>query len=89
MAKTEIIRSRIDPELKHDAEAVLSVLGLKTSEAITLFFKQLVLQRGLPFSVKIPNDVTIKALDELNEAKDKKMLPKFDSIDDLMADLKS
>ncbi len=37
MTKTETVRARIEPELKRDAEAVLSELGLSTSEAITLF----------------------------------------------------
>lgn len=89
MSKSEIIRSRIDPELKIQGEAVLATLGLKTSEAITIFFKQLVLQRGLPFDLKVPNSVTIEALNELNDPVRKDVLPKFDSVDEFMDELKT
>ena len=62
MAKTEIIRVRVEPELKSQAEDVFSELGLSPTEAITLFYTQVTLHRGLPFSVGIPNAETIKAL---------------------------
>jgi DNA-damage-inducible protein J len=61
MAKTEMIRARVEPELKHDAEAVLTTLGLTPTEAITLFYKQVTLTQGLPFAVTIPNQETRKA----------------------------
>ncbi len=64
MTKTETVRARIEPELKRDAEAVLSGLGLSTSEASTLFLRQVTLRRGLPFPVQIPNQETLKAIAE-------------------------
>ena len=51
MSKTETIRARIEPELKHNAETVLAALGLSVTEALTLFYKQISLQHGLPFDV--------------------------------------
>lgn len=62
MAKTEMIRARVEPELKYQAEEVFSKIGLSPTEAITLFYAQVTLHRGLPFAVKIPNAETIKAL---------------------------
>ena len=62
MAKTEMIRARVEPELKYQAEDVLSKLGLSPTEAITLFYTQVTLHKGLPFAVKVPNAETIKAL---------------------------
>ena len=62
MAKTEMIRARVEPELKCQAEEVFSGLGLSPTEAITLFYRQVTLHNGLPFSVKIPNAETIAAL---------------------------
>ena len=62
MAKTEMIRVRVEPELKSQAEAVFSELGLSATEAITLFYTQVALHRGLPFAVKIPNAETIESL---------------------------
>ncbi len=55
MAKTDMIRARVEPKVKRGAEAVFKTLGLSPTEAITLFYKQVTLRRGLPFAVKIPN----------------------------------
>jgi DNA-damage-inducible protein J len=84
MAKTAVISARIDPTLKSNAEQIFRELGLTTSQAITLFYKQVDLQRGLPFSVKVPNEVTKKALED---ARARRNLESFDSIDDLFEDL--
>ena len=62
MAKTEMIRARVEPELKSQAEEVFSELGLSATEAITLFYTQVTLHRGLPFAVRVPNAETIEAL---------------------------
>jgi DNA-damage-inducible protein J len=69
MAKTETIRARVDPKLKAEAEAVLDKLGLTVSDAIRLFYGQLVLQKGLPFEMKVPNAETRRAMKELDEGK--------------------
>ena len=84
MAKTAVISARIDPDLKHDAERVFRELGLTVSQAITLFYRQVDLHRGLPFSVRIPNETTRKALEE---ARTRRNLESFDSVDDLFEDL--
>ena len=54
MAKTANLYARIEPEVKEQAESILSALGIPASNAITMFYKQIILQRGLPFDVKIP-----------------------------------
>lgn len=64
MAKTEMIRARVEPELKHQAEALLRELGMSATEAITLFYRQVTIHRGLPFEVKIPNADTAEALQQ-------------------------
>jgi len=46
-------------DLKADVEAVFHHLGLTTTEAIKLFFRQVKLRGGLPFPVEIPNAETI------------------------------
>jgi len=72
MAKTEMIRARMEPELKRGAEAIFKVLGISPTEAITLFYKQVTLRRGLPFSVEIPNAETREAMREALEDEDLK-----------------
>lgn len=54
MAKTANLYARIEPELKEQAESILAALGIPASNAITMFYKQIILQRGLPFEVKLP-----------------------------------
>lgn len=52
--KSANLYARIEPDLKEQAESILSSLGIPASNAITMFYKQIVLQRGLPFEVKLP-----------------------------------
>ena len=54
MAKSANLYARIEPEIKEQAEKILSTLGIPASSAINMFYKQIILQRGLPFEVKIP-----------------------------------
>jgi DNA-damage-inducible protein J len=84
MPKTAVISARIDPELKHNAEEVFDRLGLTTTQAITLFFKQVELERGLPFAVRLPNEVTAEALEQ---ARVREGLKSFNTLDDLFDDL--
>ena len=79
MTKTETVRARIEPKLKRDAEAVLTKLGLSTSEAITLFLRQVTLRRGLPFPVQLPNEESRKAI---AEARDRVDLETYSGVDD-------
>ena len=62
MAKTEFIRARVEPELKTQAEEIFSKLGLSPTDAITLFYVQVILHNGLPFEVRIPNTETKEAM---------------------------
>ncbi|MCX6035863.1 MAG: type II toxin-antitoxin system RelB/DinJ family antitoxin [Chloroflexi bacterium] len=64
MTKTTAITVRLDPKVKKDAQAVLKELGLTTTQAVSLFFKQVSLNKGLPFTVEIPNEETIKAIED-------------------------
>jgi len=67
MAKDDFIRARIRSDLKHEGNDILHSLGLSTTDAITLFYKQVVAHNGLPFPVKIPNATTKKAMASRNK----------------------
>jgi DNA-damage-inducible protein J len=54
MARTSNIFARVEPEIKEQAELVLEQLGIPMSNAIGLFLRQVVLQRGIPFELKLP-----------------------------------
>lgn len=54
MAKTANLYVRIEPEVKEQAESILTALGIPVSNAINMFYKQIILQRGIPFEMKLP-----------------------------------
>ena len=56
------VRSRVEPELKRDAAAVLSAVGLDVSTAIRLFLRSVVETGGLPITVPRPNAKTLAAI---------------------------
>ncbi len=53
MVKTTNINVRLEPELKEQAESILGQLGIPLSNAVNIFLKQVVMQKGIPFDVKI------------------------------------
>ncbi len=66
MARTSNIFARVEPEVKKQAELVLEQLGIPMSKAIELFLRQVALQRGMPFELKLPQSKlqSISALTE-------------------------
>ena len=66
-AKSANLYARIEPDVKEQAESILAALGIPASNAINMFYKQIILNRGLPFEVKIPAARLVNAA-ELNEA---------------------
>lgn len=60
MAKTANLYARIEPDVKEQAENILNALGISASNAINMFYKQIILQRGIPFDLKMP---ALKVLD--------------------------
>jgi DNA-damage-inducible protein J len=69
MAKTEAINARVEPKLKAQAERILDELGLDASDAIRVFYKQVVLRKGLPFDVAMPNKATQRAMREVQDGR--------------------
>ncbi|MBI5967945.1 MAG: type II toxin-antitoxin system RelB/DinJ family antitoxin [Deltaproteobacteria bacterium] len=70
MNKTETVRARIEPHLKKKAEDVLEELGLSATQAINLFYRQIMLRKGLPFDVVIPNATTRRTIEGTDAGKD-------------------
>jgi len=72
MAKTAVVRARMEPELKSHAESILESIGIKPSDAINLFYHQVKKTGGLPFSINNENaalerDEDQRRLDECRE----------------------
>ena len=81
--KTSVVHARIEPETKQKAEEVLRKLGLTPTEAIRIFYKQISLRKGLPFSVAIPNKITTSTLEKSRRGED---IQEFDSLEAMFKD---
>ena len=84
MAKTAMIRARMEPSLKESVEDIFNKIGLSATEAITLFYQQVVINRGIPFELKIPNDETIETFRKTDKGEE---LHRVNSVDELFEEL--
>ena len=69
MAKNSYVHARVDRQLKAKADKVLARLGLSTSDLINILLHQVVLTKGVPFDVRIPNAETVAAMRDLDAGK--------------------
>lgn len=87
MPKTATLTIRLDPVLKSETEKVLSDLGLTPSQAITLFFKQIGYQHGLPFDVSLPDEPNEETIQAIEDSLHRRNLNKAQSVDALFDEL--
>ena len=52
MARTSNVFARVEPEVKEQAETILNQLGIPMSNAVGMFLRQVIIQRGIPFEMK-------------------------------------
>jgi len=86
MKSTATISTRIDSETKKAAVRILESLGLTTTQAINLFFKQIVFTESIPFEIKIPNKTTVETFNKTDAGKE---LHRVSGIDELAKELKN
>jgi DNA-damage-inducible protein J len=84
MGKTAQIRARVEPRLKERAEEILATLGITPTEAIRLFYRQVVLMEGIPFAIRIPNETTLRTMDRTDRGED---LHSFEKAEDMFGEL--
>ena len=80
---------RIDSNIKREATALFSSLGLDMSSAVNLFLHQCVLRGGLPFAVEVPqySDKTLNAMAEARKISRDPDIKGYDSMEELKAAL--
>ncbi len=83
---TVTINAKIDSDTKEAAKGILNSLGLNMSEAINLFFKQVVYTRSIPFELRLPNKTTVETFNKTDAGQD---LHRVSSIDELKKELKT
>ena len=83
MAAADVVRARIDSDLKREASAVLAGMGLSVSDAIRLMLVRVASDKNLPFDIRVPNATTQAAILDASEGR----VERFASVADLMAAL--
>ena len=86
MSKPAMIRARSNPGLKKEVERIFRQLGISATEAINIFYRQVKLYKGLPFDVRIPNQETLKAMQDVDR---KNNLTECHDIQDMLKKLES
>ncbi|MBR3314693.1 MAG: type II toxin-antitoxin system RelB/DinJ family antitoxin [Atopobiaceae bacterium] len=80
MPSSAAVYARINPELKERAESILAQLGISPSSAIQMLYSQIVLNRGLPFTPRLP-ERQILSLDTLTrEELEQEVMRGIDSV---------
>ena len=79
---------KLDPTVKHEAQAIFAQLGLTLGEAVNLFLNQVRLNKGLPFELKIPNAMTQQVLKEAQEGVNMEKLT-FEELKAEMGDIRA
>ena len=95
MQRTSNVFARVEPEIKEQAEQVLGQLGIPMSNAIGLFLRQIIMQRGIPFDVKLlprkPVSIGSMSAAELNIELEKGygdiLAGRLRDIDDIVAEM--
>ena len=83
-AKTASINVRIAPDTKAKAEQIFDKLGIGMSDAISMFLKQVIHHKGIPFELRVPNPRTRKAM---RNAKLGRNITRYESVDGMWKDL--
>ena len=87
MAKTSSMHIRVEPQIKTEVEKILNNLGMTPAEAINIYLRQIILNSGIPFEIKIPkfsNEMlqALKEADEIMQNPDN--YPSYNSAEELM-----
>ncbi|MEA1913836.1 MAG: type II toxin-antitoxin system RelB/DinJ family antitoxin [Campylobacterota bacterium] len=71
IAQSKKVRTNVylDANMKNKAQELFKTYGMGLSDAFNMFLSQSVLERGIPFQVKIPNDVTLQTMQDIEDDK--------------------
>jgi DNA-damage-inducible protein J len=86
--KTVKMNIRVNKDIKEKAEKVFSSLGLTNSQAVNMFFSQVILNNGIPFDIKIPSYYNKKTMKVIEDAENGEGLLSCNSTEDFFKDLK-
>ncbi len=88
--KTSMLHIRVKPDIKQEVEDILDNLGMTTTEAVNIYLKQIILNCGLPFEVKLPqfSDEMLESIAEAEEIeKHPERYKSYKNLAEIMEDL--
>lgn len=96
--KSANVLARVEPEIKKQAEDILSKLGVPASVVINMLYKQIIMTKSIPFSLSLPKEpVTLDSMtiEEFNsimetgllQAKSNQSRPVSDVITDIRREI--
>ena len=80
MSRTVTVRARMAPGLKSEVETLLEQLGVTTTDAINMFFSQIRLRKGIPFSIEMPNKITRQTFEATDRGEDLRAYKNLDEM---------
>lgn len=83
MIKKARVEARIESSLKEDVSEILKKLDISESDAIRMYYRQIAINKGIPFELKVPNKETISALNEIKKTK----LREYENFDAYLSDI--
>jgi DNA-damage-inducible protein J len=83
MATSAMVHVRVDVDVKESASATLAEMGLSVSDAVRMMLMRVAAEKALPFDVKVPNAVTVKAMKNADKGKGKR----FKTVEAALKDL--
>lgn len=73
----------LDTNMKKQAQKIFKQYGMGLSDAFNIFLSQSVMEKGIPFQIKIPNEDTAKVIQDAREGKNMTKV----SLDDLKKEI--
>lgn len=72
MAATAMVHVRVDEDVKEKAAKTLAAMGLSVSDAVRMMLVRVAAEKALPFEVRTPNAVTVRAMKAADRGKGKR-----------------
>jgi len=80
---TTMVHVRVDGKVKDTASKALAAMGMSVSDAVRMLLVRVAAEQALPFEVKVPNSITVKAMRAADRGEGKR----FSSAEALLRDL--
>lgn len=85
-SQTSMLHVRIDDETKLQAQQALKAMGMSVSDAVRIFLTRVVAEQAIPFDIRVPNTVTVSAINEADDLIQAKKV-RFETVEGLFNDL--